>query len=270
MACLSRLSGFFLLFFNLLNYLIFPYKHPISPAIWQNRAVNDSPNLPSYQPLIHFGTGEEYYTTLQSIFNYEYRLYYRYENREKQRNYRKKGKDKTTSFKVGKVYDISQTDGKLPTLSHELTENSPVLQKAISDIIKNSYEVKIRFDERLTANDCNGYYSPKYKSISLRANMSSAQTFKTLIHELAHSYLHNNTGNEYDRSKEEVEAESVAYSVCHCFGLDTSDYSFGYIASWSSDKNLKELKSSLNRIKSAVDKISEWVCNSTDLTYNTA
>lgn len=176
----------------------------------------------------------------------------------------------TTSFKVGKVYDISQTDGKLPTLSHELTENSPVLQKAISDIIKNSYEVKIRFDERLTANDCNGYYSPKFKSISLRANMSSAQTFKTLIHELAHSYLHNNTGNEYDRSKEEVEAESVAYSVCHCFGLDTSDYSFGYIASWSSDKNLKELKSSLNRIKSAVDKISEWVCNSTDLTYNTA
>lgn len=171
----------------------------------------------------------------------------------------------STSFRVGNVYDISQTDGKLPTLALELTENSSKLQKAINDIIRNSYEVPIKFDQRLTANDCNGYYSPKSKSIYLRTNMSSSQTFKTLIHEIAHSYLHNNLRKEYDQSTAEVEAESVAYTVCHAVGVDTSSYSFGYIASWSGNKELKELKNSLNRIKFAVDKILSWVCSSTDL-----
>lgn len=97
-----------------------------------------------------------------------------------------------------------------------------------------------------------GYYNPVTASIAIKAGMPESQTVKTMIHEIAHSILHNDILDEAakkDRQTKEVEAESVAYTVCQHFGIDTSDYSFGYIAGWSSSKETEELKQSLETIQ---------------------
>ena len=109
----------------------------------------------------------------------------------------------------------------------------------------------------------NGYYHLEEKRIAIRKGMSEAQTVKTAIHELAHSRLH-----DFDRSKptaegeerpdrftREVQAESIAYVVCQHFGIDTSDYSFGYVATWSADRDLPELKASLQTIRDAASSL---------------
>lgn len=97
-----------------------------------------------------------------------------------------------------------------------------------------------------------GYFSAEQQRIVLRAGMPQLQTIKTLVHEIAHAKLHDYRGvpveKRKDRSQKEVEAESVAYVVCQHFGLDTSDYSFGYVAGWSSGKELNDLKTSLDVI----------------------
>ena len=105
--------------------------------------------------------------------------------------------------------------------------------------------------------DSKGYFHTEEKRIAVQENMSESQTLKTMVHEVAHSMLHNKEINRddlieepaKDRNTKEVEAESVAYTVCQHFGIDTSDYSFGYIAGWSSGKDMKELKSSLDTIR---------------------
>ena len=104
-----------------------------------------------------------------------------------------------------------------------------------------------------------GYYNDSEKRIAILAGMSEMQTIKTIIHEMAHQKMHaeENADPEHpvDRRTKEVEAESVAYTVCQHLGLDTSDYSFGYIAGWSSTRDTKELKASLERIRSASDEL---------------
>jgi len=148
-------------------------------------------------------------------------------------------------FKIGHVFDISQVDGEVPMLAEELTANPDNLIDLI-DIVMASSPVPVTYDKRLTVNDGNGYFDMKTKTIALRVGMSSLQTFKTLIHEIAHSIMH---GEKYPNRKAEVEAESVAFVVCSSLGLDTSSYSFEYVATWSSGKELNELKGSLSIIE---------------------
>ena len=104
------------------------------------------------------------------------------------------------------------------------------------------------------AGDSKGYYDREAKRIAVQENMSESQTLKTMIHEVAHSKLHSKEVEQdeqkrKDRNTKEVEAESVAYTVCQHFGIDTSDYSFGYIAGWSSGRDTKELRSSMDTIR---------------------
>ena len=157
---------------------------------------------------------------------------------------------KLTSFRVVSVFDVSQTEGKeLPSVAHDLQDNIkdyPLYIQALEQVS----DVPIAFEE--INGSAHGYYSHATDSIAIQSGMSESQTVKTMIHEIAHSILHNDNvpdAKEKDRQTKEVEAESVAYTVCKHFGIDSSDYSFGYIAGWSADKELNELKSSLETIR---------------------
>ena len=160
-------------------------------------------------------------------------------------------------FRVGHVFDISQVLGTMPSLANELTDNPDYLNDVIDKLVKNS-PTPVIFDQNLKKEDCNGYYDINARIIALRTNMSSLQTIKTLIHEVAHSLMHVN--NElFTRYEEEVQAESTAFVVCSALGLDTSEYSFEYVASWSSSMEVKELKTSLTIIETASKEILSWI-----------
>lgn len=159
-------------------------------------------------------------------------------------------------FKIGHVFDISQVDGEVPMLADELTANPDNLNDLLDKVIASS-PVPVIYDNKISKNDGNGYYDMKTKTIALRAGMGSLQTFKTLIHEIAHSIMHN---KKYSDRKAEVEAESVAFVVCSTLGLDTSSYSFEYVATWSSSKELKELKASLSVIERVSKDILKYIC----------
>ena len=175
---------------------------------------------------------------------------------------------KTPRFKIVTVFDVSQTDGKpLPSLGvDELTGNVEQFSQFF-EALKRTSTVPIGFKE--LHDGSNGYYSPAEKRIAIREGMSEVQTVKTAIHELAHSRLHDfdrtkppaEAEKRKDRNTREVEAESVAYVVCQHFGIDTSDYSFGYVATWSANRELPELKASLQTIRDAasslIDEIQE-------------
>ena len=168
-------------------------------------------------------------------------------------------------FKPTTVFDISQTDGEpIETLApEELTEavaDYELFMKAITEISP----VPIRFDE--IEGEAKGYYHSVDKEIVIQKGMSDSQTIKTAIHETGHARLHDKDlmaeqGIEKDRLTKEVEAESVAYCVCSAFGVDTSEYSFPYIAGWSSGRDMKELKTSMDTIRKTagemIDEISE-------------
>ena len=176
----------------------------------------------------------------------------------------KEGAKKTievTKFKVSTVFDVSDTEGKeLPKIGVDMlsgeVERFNQLIKAVKEISKVSIEYKD------IEGGAKGFYSQKDNKIVVQKDMTQAQTLKTLIHELAHSILHGkpeeiieDTKTFMDRRTKEVEAESVAYVVCQHFGLDTSDYSFGYIAGWSSSKELEELKTSMQTIRRTANEI---------------
>lgn len=156
-------------------------------------------------------------------------------------------------FRVATVFDVSQTDGKpLPEFAVEdLTasvENYEAFMKAITDVSP----VPIRFDE--IEGQAHGYYHLVDKEIVIQEGMSEGQTMKTAIHEVSHAKLHDREimeelGVQKDKLTREVEAESIAYCVCQYFGLDTSEYSFPYIGSWSSGKDMKELRASMDTIR---------------------
>lgn len=171
---------------------------------------------------------------------------------------------KGLTFRLGNVFDISQVDGEVPTLTNELQDNPKQLEKAIESLIRTS-TTPINYDYSLNSQTAYGYYSLIEKAIYLRADLSSMHTFKTLIHEKAHSMLHNKDQHNYTREEAEVQAESIAFVVCNCLGFNTSEYSFGYIASWSKNKELKELKTSLKVIAETSNEILKWIEESTDL-----
>ena len=156
-------------------------------------------------------------------------------------------------FKVATVFDISQTDGEpLPDLGGEdLTGDVPDFD-IFMEAIRNVSPVPIRFAE--IEGESHGYYHNVDKEIVIKDGMSESQTMKTAIHEVTHAMLHDQEmlqeqGIEKDRLTKEVEAESVAYTVCQHFGLDSSEYSFPYIAGWSSGKEMKELRASMDTIR---------------------
>ena len=159
------------------------------------------------------------------------------------------------AFKVVSVFDISQTDGKeLPDIIVDELSGSVENYAAFFEALKQESPVPIAFED--IPGGAKGYFSPLESRIAIQEGMSEIQTVKTAIHEIAHAKLHAIHPDEKtapedkkDRHTKEVEAESVAYTVCQRYGIETSDYSFGYIAGWSSEKETKELKGSLETIR---------------------
>lgn len=156
-------------------------------------------------------------------------------------------------FKAVTVFDIAQTSGEpIQTLAPELLTAAVQDFDSFMQAIQKISPVPIRFDE--IDGNANGYYHNADKEIVIKKGLSESQTLKTAIHEIAHAKLHDreimeSLGVEKDRLTKEVEAESVAYCVCSSFGLDTSDYSFPYIAGWSSSREMKEMKASMDVIR---------------------
>ena len=168
-------------------------------------------------------------------------------------------------FRVTTVFDVSQTDGEpLPTLETRELDGDVIIY---DDFVKGLEELSpVPFQFIEIESGAKGYYSNSEKYIAIQSNMSQAQTMKTAVHETAHAILHDRdimeeNGITKDRMTKEVEAESVAYVVCNHFGLDTSDYSFSYIASWSSGKEMSELRSSMDTIKTTS---SQFISDITD------
>lgn len=165
------------------------------------------------------------------------------------------------TFRIVSVFDVSQTEGKpLPQLASDLTGNVQQYE-VFMEALRRSSPVPIEIQSLPQGTD--GFFSPKNQSISIRAGMSEVQTVSAVIHEIAHSKLHNYEKKqaetaagdenakppvEKDRRTEEVEAESISYAVCQYYGIQTGENSFGYIASWSQGKELKELRTSLETI----------------------
>ena len=168
---------------------------------------------------------------------------------------------KIPAFRVVPVFDVSQTDGKeLPDIGvNELSESVEDYEEFMQVLTEVS-PVPITYED--IEGEAKGYFHITDHRIAIQEGMSQSQTVKTAIHEVAHAKLHDRERNQdidavldKDRNTKEVEAESVAYTVCQHFGIDTSDYSFGYIAGWSSDRDMKELKSSLDTIRKTASEL---------------
>ena len=170
-------------------------------------------------------------------------------------------------FRPVKVFDVSQTDGKpLPELASSLSGNVQNYE-AFMEALRRSAPVPLSV-EPMAAN-MDGYFSPDQQRIAIRAGMSEVQTVSAAVHEIAHSKLHNyakvqkeaarasdkDPPKKKDRNTEEVEAESISYAVCQYFGIQTGENSFGYIATWSQDKTLPELRASLETINKAAGEL---------------
>ena len=163
-------------------------------------------------------------------------------------------------FKVVSVFDVSQTDGRpLPQISSTLTGDVAEYEVFL-EALRRTSPVPISFQTMEPGMD--GYFAPKKQAIFLREGMSQVQTICAAVHEIAHSKLHDYehmteltddgetilVPGEKSRNTEEVEAESISYAVCQYFGIETAENSFGYIATWSQGKELKELRASLETI----------------------
>lgn len=149
-------------------------------------------------------------------------------------------------FHVVNVFDISQTEGKPLPLIHDTLIGDVKQFDNFIEALKDVSPADIRFDE--IPGTAHGYFNIEKNEIVVDSAESEFQVIKTTIHEIAHAVLHNDKKTMPDPETREVQAESVAYTICNYFGLDTSDYSFGYIANWSSDRDTKELKKSLEII----------------------
>ena len=165
------------------------------------------------------------------------------------------------AFKVITVFDISQTEGKeFPDLSVKPLLADVEQYEDFFAALEKASPVPIAFEQ--ITNGANGYFSLTDKRIAIKEGVSELQAVKIAIHEIAHAKLHDvdlnappEEQNRVDRRSREVQAESVAYTVCQHFGLDTSDYSFGYVAGWSSGKEMTELKASLETIQATAKEL---------------
>lgn len=162
------------------------------------------------------------------------------------------------SFRVVNVFDVSQTDGEpLPTIGVDELQGKVEQYQILFQALEKTAKVPINFEK--IPGSTRGYYHLVEKRIAINLDMSELQNLKTGIHEAAHAELHDvdlkapDKRKQFDSATREVQAESVAYIVCQHYGLDTSDYSFAYIAGWSTDQNVTELKSSLKIISDAAN-----------------
>ncbi len=155
-------------------------------------------------------------------------------------------------FTLGNIYSLDQTEGRdFPEICKELQEDSEEIKKAISVCEKVS-DCPVAYWN--LKDGSKGFYSKQKNQIVVKKGMTTSQTLKTLVHEIAHSRLHN-TEKDIPRQQKEVEAESIAFVVCNAlFGVDTSDYSFEYIANWNG-KDTKELKGILSNIQKQANKL---------------
>lgn len=156
------------------------------------------------------------------------------------------------------VFDVSQTQGDpLPLLATELQEQVESFQD-IKRILEEISPVPIYYED--IQGEAKGYFNFVEQKIVIKESLPQLQTIKTMIHEIAHATLgHGSKEDKFDQSSREVQAESVAYWVAQMIGLDTSEYSFGYISGWSKDKEVSELKEHLELIKETADKISQAI-----------
>lgn len=166
------------------------------------------------------------------------------------------------AFKIVSVFDVSQTEGEpLPSLGVEELAGDVERYQDFFKALEQTSPVPMAFED--IPGGSHGYYHLTEKRIAIQENMSELQTLKTAIHEIAHAKLHSidpeapaaEQQNRPDSRTREVQAESVAYTVCQHYGRDTSDYSFGYVAGWSSGKDLKELKASLETIRATAHEL---------------
>lgn len=166
------------------------------------------------------------------------------------------------AFKVVSVFDVSQTEGEpLPSLAVDELAGSVEDYQDFYKALEQAAPVPISFEN--IPGTSHGYYHLTEKRIAIQDGMSELQTLKTTIHEIAHAKLHaidpeapaTEQADRPDSRTREVQAESVAYAVCAHYGLDTSDYSFGYVAGWSSGRDLKELKASLETIRATAHEL---------------
>ena len=166
------------------------------------------------------------------------------------------------AFKVVSVFDVSQTEGReIPNIAVNMLTGDVEHYKDVFAALEKTSPVPVGFEK--IEGGAHGYYHLEDKRIALDEGMSELQTLKTLIHEITHAKLHDidlnapleDLENRPDRRTREVQAESIAYTVCQHYGLDTSDYSFGYVAGWSAGRELAELKSSLETIRSTAAEI---------------
>lgn len=162
------------------------------------------------------------------------------------------------SFRPAYVFDLQQTSGEeLPTLA-TLLNASVDDYETLKDIVMRISPVPITFEA--INSGANGYFSAGEQRIVIKEDLPQLQTIKTMIHEVAHATLgHGGKEDKWDRETKEVQAESVAFWVASMLNLDTSDYSFGYIAGWSKDKEVTELKENLELIKHTADVISQSI-----------
>ena len=162
------------------------------------------------------------------------------------------------AFKVVNTFDISQTDGKeIPTIGVDELSGDVDRFSAFMAALTEVCPVPIAFEH--IPGDTKGYYSQTEKRIAIQEGMSEVQTVKTALHEMAHQKLHAKEvvakSDDKSRRSKEVEAESVAFVVCQHYGIDTSDYSFSYVAGWSAGKETPELKTSLQTIRDAASQM---------------
>ena len=167
---------------------------------------------------------------------------------------------KIPAFRVVSVFDVSQTEGKeLPTLTYELAGNVEQYKDFFAALEKTS---PFAMEFEALSGSIKGRCNYEEKRNIINEGMEELQNIKTAIHEIAHATLHDidkDAPERPDRRTREVQAESVAYAVCQHYGLDTSDYSFGYIAGWSSGKELAELKGSLETIRSTAESLIDTI-----------
>ena len=166
------------------------------------------------------------------------------------------------AFKIVSVFDVSQTEGEpLPSIGVDELAGNVEQYEDFFKALEQTSPVPMAFED--IPGGSHGYYHLTEKRIAIQENMSELQTLKTAIHEIAHAMLHaidkdtpaTEQADRPDRRTREVQAESVAYAVCQHYGLDTSDYSFGYVAGWSSGRELSELKASLETIRKAANEL---------------
>ena len=170
-------------------------------------------------------------------------------------------------FKVVSVFDVSQTSGKpLPQLATDLSGNVQQYEVFMEALRRAS---PVPMEIKPVARDTDGFFSIKAQSITIRAGMSEVQTVCAAVHEIAHAKLHDYehmteladdgetilVPGEKSRNTEEVEAESISYAVCQYYGIETGENSFGYIATWSKGKELKELRASLETINKTASEL---------------